>query len=117
VVVVVRVAVQEGPHHVAVVARALVWVGEGGVGLADVHEAGGGGWVRGVVVWVVALGEAVEGLFDFGGGGVGVEVEGVVVVGGVVGGGGRGVGFRAEGTWGGVEGAAVVRVVEPWCWW
>jgi hypothetical protein len=114
VVVVVRVAVQEGPHHVAVVARALVWVGEGGVGLADVHDGGGGGWVRGVVVRVVALGEAVEGFFDFGGGGVGVEVEGVVVVGGVVGG---GVEFREEGAWGGVEGAAVVRVVEPWCWW
>jgi hypothetical protein len=42
-----------------------------------------------------------------------VEVEGVVVVGGVVGG---GVEFRAEGAWGGVEGAAVVRVVEPWWW-
>jgi hypothetical protein len=113
VVVVVRVAVQEGPHHVAVVARALVGVGERCVGFADVHEAGGGGRVGGVVVGVVALGEAVEGFFDLGGGCVGVEVEGIVVVGGVVGG---GVGFRVEGPWGGVEGAVVRVVVEPWWW-
>jgi hypothetical protein len=55
---VVRVA---QTHHVAVVARALVGVGEGRVGLADAHEAGGRGGVGRVVVWVVAFAEEVEG--------------------------------------------------------
>jgi hypothetical protein len=67
------------------------------------------------VVWVVALGEAVEVFFDLGGGCVGVEVAGDVVVGGVVGG-GVGVGFWVAGAWGGVEGAVLRGVVEPWWW-
>jgi hypothetical protein len=47
-------------HVVAVVAGALVGVAEDVVGLVYALEAGRGLWV-GRVVWVVLLGEAVEG--------------------------------------------------------
>lgn len=45
---------------VAVVAAAPLWVGDDGVGLGDLGEAGGGGGIVGIGVWVGGFGEFVE---------------------------------------------------------
>jgi hypothetical protein len=66
-------------QDVAVIAGALLWVGEGGVGFGDLLEALHGGWVCGVQVGVVLAGEGVEAFFEGRGvGGLG-DAEDVVM--------------------------------------
>lgn len=67
-------------HYISVIACTLLAVAEDSVGFGDAHEAPSGGWVGGIVVWVVGFGEGEVGAFDLGGGGVRADFEDFIVV-------------------------------------
>jgi hypothetical protein len=58
---VVGVVVGGVEMEISVVLLAFCGCAERGVGFGDLDEAFGGVWVGGVVVWVVPLGEGIEG--------------------------------------------------------
>jgi hypothetical protein len=67
-------------HYIAIVPFAFLWIGEDGVGFADLLEFLGVVWGVGVEIGVVGFGEGVELLFEVCGGGGWGDAEDFVVV-------------------------------------